>query len=69
MIPVDILMDFDEVITAVSGIRGYHPAVRHRLTREDARDVLPLDEQRLPGLIRRKLMEQNPTASEHAKPL
>jgi hypothetical protein len=57
VIHADVDTDLDDVLNAVTGIpgkvssiQGYRPTVLRRLNQEEAREVLRLDEQPLPGL-------------------
>jgi hypothetical protein len=68
MIHADVGTDLDAVVNEVTGIPGsvpsilgYRPKVLQRLTREEALDVLQLNEQRVPGLD-----DPNPMAQEPA---
>lgn len=60
VIHADVMTDLDAVVAAVPGIRGYRPEVLRRLNQGEAREVLRLDEQPVPGLDCDHWMAQAP---------
>jgi hypothetical protein len=67
VIHADVGTDLDAVVNAMTGIpgkvpsiRGYHPKVLRRLNQGEAREVLRLDEQPVPGLNDPNPMAQVP---------